>query len=73
VIIADRYRSLIDGYLTQGIPWKNSPEPKIPKLYNLPVEFSPQSTIAPCWEVINFELVKEPGIPEEYPYFRVSS
>ncbi|MGB3238923.1 MAG: DUF2396 family protein, partial [Geitlerinemataceae cyanobacterium] len=24
-----------------------------------------------CWDVINFDLDKEPGVPVRYPYFRL--
>jgi hypothetical protein len=37
----------------------------------LPVEFSPDPVTEPCWEVINFDLDKEPGVPVRYPYFRL--
>jgi hypothetical protein len=32
---------------------------------------SPDSATAPCWEVINFDLDKEAGVPVRYPYFRL--
>jgi len=37
----------------------------------LPVDFSPDPQDEPCWEVINFDLEKEPGVPIRYPYFRL--
>jgi uncharacterized protein (TIGR02652 family) len=89
VIIAERYRELIGGYLVGGgdsvssstpslkenihHSWAGVTEqPMMPRLFGLPVEFSPESTIEPCWKVINFDLEKEPGIPIQYPYFRMS-
>lgn len=84
IIIAERYRDLIGGYLV-GTPalkdhryqaWVGVIEqpnlPSLPRLFGLPVEFSPELLTAPCWKVINFDLEKEPGIPIQYPYFRMS-
>ncbi len=89
VIIAERYRELIGGYLI-GVSdnltsstdmvkdrrpqsWDGATEKQmIPRLFGLPVEFSPTATVEPCWKVINFDLEKEPGIPVQYPYFRMS-
>jgi uncharacterized protein (TIGR02652 family) len=81
VIIAERYRDLIGDYLTgtdainehRHQHWnKVTDQPMLPRLFGLPVEFSPESLVAPCWKVINFDLEKEPGIPIQYPYFRMS-
>jgi uncharacterized protein (TIGR02652 family) len=84
VIIAERYRELIGGYLVgTDVPkdlrhqvWAGvtdqSSIPTLPRLFGLPVEFSPEPLAAPCWKVINFDLEKEPGIPIQYPYFRMS-
>jgi uncharacterized protein (TIGR02652 family) len=80
VIIAERYRELIGGYLMNDAAGKehrpptcNDNEPPVmPRLFGLPVEFSPTATTEPCWKVINFDLEKEPGIPIQYPYFRMS-
>ena len=81
VIIAERYRELIGSYLdAPGAslrgqqPWSDTEtlEPSKPRLFGLPVEFSPDEIDEPCWKVINFELEKEPGIPVQYPYFRMS-
>jgi hypothetical protein len=71
VIIARRYQELISGYLERSAPWRGQSEPPRPRLYGLPVEFSPESPEEPCWEVINFDLEKEPGVPVRYPYFRL--
>ncbi|MEB3827517.1 TIGR02652 family protein [Phormidium sp. CCY1219] len=76
VIIAQRYKSLIGAYLERSTPWRGQPESAAAsstklKLYGLPVEFSPDSKEEPCWEVINFELEKERGVPIRYPYFRL--
>jgi uncharacterized protein (TIGR02652 family) len=81
VIIAERYRELIGGYLVNADAPKDShyqslpgttEQPILPRLFGLPVEFSPEAFIVPCWKVINFDLEKEPGIPIQYPYFRMS-
>jgi len=70
VIIATRYQELVSSYLERSTPWRGQSESK-PRLYGLPVEFSPESTKEPCWEVINFNLEKEQGVPVRYPYFRL--
>jgi uncharacterized protein (TIGR02652 family) len=80
VIIADRYRDLIANYLTSENSYKERQDRSplesewsaIPRLFGLPVEFSPAASTEPCWQVINFDLEKEPGIPIPYPYFRMS-
>lgn len=71
VIIASRYRELVSVYLEQNSAWEKESDSDIPRLYGLPVEFSPDATEEPCWAVINFDLQKEPGIPVRYPYFRL--
>lgn len=72
VIIARRYKDLVSAYLERSAPWRGNPtELQAPKLYGLPVDFSPESCEDPCWETINFELEKEPGVPVRYPYFRL--
>jgi hypothetical protein len=73
---------LIGGYLVgdnagkenRHHPWSGSAteQPTMPRLFGLPVEFSPAADEEPCWKVINFDLEKEPGIPIQYPYFRMS-
>lgn len=72
VIIAERYRDLIASYLERNHPWLGDSERSAPRLFGLPVEFSPVPTTEPCWQTINFALEKEPGIPVQYPYFRMS-
>ncbi|MEO0408929.1 MAG: TIGR02652 family protein [Cyanobacteria bacterium P01_A01_bin.135] len=67
VIIAHRYKELVSTYLERNTPWRSQSEFSKPRLYGLPVEFS--SGDEPCWEVINFNLDKEPGTPMRYPYF----
>ncbi len=71
VIIANRYRDLVSAYLEHTNSWDETMDSKIYKLYGLPVEFSDNSLDEPCWEVINFHLDKEPGVPVRYPYFRL--
>lgn len=71
VIIAQRYRDLVNAYLERSTPWRGKSDSCQPKLYGLPVEFSPDSEDESCWEVINFQLEKEQGVPVRYPYFRL--
>lgn len=72
VIIASRYRELVSAYLERSKPWRgNADSSQGPRLYGLPVEFSCDSPEDPCWDVINFDLEKEPGVPVRYPYFRL--
>ncbi|MEG3438223.1 TIGR02652 family protein [Pannus brasiliensis CCIBt3594] len=71
VIIANRYRELVSSYLERNTPWRGANDGLVPRLYGLPVEFSPDTSEEPCWEVINFDLEKEPGVPKRYPYFRL--
>jgi uncharacterized protein (TIGR02652 family) len=70
VIIASRYKELVSSYLEQTNSIQEN-ELHNPRLYGLPVEFSPEPQQEPCWAVINFELEKEPGVPVRYPYFRL--
>ncbi len=72
VVIAERYQTLINAYFQRSTPWQGSPDEKTPRLYGLPVEFSPKAEDDDCWSVINFDLVKEPGVPTNYRYFRLS-
>ncbi len=71
VIIAKRYQDLMNTYLERAAAWQGLPEDEKPRLYGLPVEFSPDPLEEPCWDVINFDLEKEPGLPARYPYFRI--
>ncbi|NJN20524.1 MAG: TIGR02652 family protein [Leptolyngbya sp. RL_3_1] len=71
VIIAERYKSLVSTYLERSTPWREPLESIAPQLYGLPVTFSPSAEQDPCWDVINFNLEKEPGVPIRYPYFRL--
>lgn len=71
VIIAERYKSLVSAYLERSAPWRETLENTAPQLYGLPVAFSPSAEQDPCWDVINFNLEKEPGVPIRYPYFRL--
>ncbi|NEO27875.1 MAG: DUF2396 family protein, partial [Kamptonema sp. SIO4C4] len=69
---ASRYRELVSTYLERSSPWQGSQgDAKTPRLYGLPVTFSPEATDDPQWDVINFTLEKEPGVPVRYPYFRL--
>ena len=71
VIIANRYKDLVSSYLERSHPWRDNGEYKTPKLYGLPVVFSPEVSEDPRWAIINFSLETEPGIPLRYPYFRL--
>jgi hypothetical protein len=71
VIIAKRYQDLMNTYLERSAPWQGQSEGDKPRLYGLPVDFSPDPNDEPCWDVINFDLEKEPGPPTRYPYFRM--
>lgn len=70
VVIASRYKDLVSAYLERNTPWRGNSDAQSPKLYGLPVEFSPDGQEEPCWDVINFNLEKEPGVPVR-PYFRL--
>ena len=72
VIIATRYQDLMSGYLERNSPWRSGQsEVKSGRLYGLPVDFSPDPKEEPRWDVINFDLDKEPGVPVRYPYFKL--
>lgn len=74
VIIAQRYQKLISSYLESSTPWHGEMEGGEPRLYGLPIAFSPDPEVEPCWNVINFDLEKEKqenGSPGSYPYFRL--
>ncbi len=71
VIIAKRYEQLLSSYLERSAPWGGQSDALLPKLYGLPVEFSPDPQEDPQWQVINFTLEQEPGVPSRYPYFRL--
>ncbi len=71
VIIAERYRTLVSTYLERQTGWPSHGEKEKPRLYGLPVEFSQETAEDQRWQVINFTLEKEPGVPKRYPYFRL--
>ncbi|MBF2097339.1 MAG: TIGR02652 family protein [Gloeomargaritaceae cyanobacterium C42_A2020_066] len=71
VIIADRYREMMAGYLEKNPAWPGESETCRYRLYGLPVDFSPSAEAEPCWAVVNFTLDKEPGVPLRYPYLRL--
>ena len=68
VTIASRYKDLVSSYLERSHPWQEEGKTKTPRLYGLPVLFSPEPEEDSRWEVINFALDKEPGVPRHYPY-----
>ncbi len=63
-----QYGDRPDGDAIQSAPEGASPAPL--KLYGLPVSFSLDGD-DPRWNVINFALEKEEGLPARYPYFRM--
>ncbi len=71
IIIARRYQDLISAYLDRHNSTGEITEQSKPKLYGLPVDFSTEPSDNTCWDIINFQLEKEPGIPIRYPYFRL--
>jgi uncharacterized protein (TIGR02652 family) len=71
IIIANRYRDLVTAHLETHQPKGENTKGNSLQLYGLPVEFSPEVAADPCWEVINFNLEKELGVPVRYPYFRL--
>ncbi len=71
VMIACRYQELISNQLEKGLPWLIN-ESNLPLLFGLPVLFSPAADQESCWAIINFRLDQEPGVPMQYPYFRMS-
>ncbi len=71
ITIAYRYQDLMRPYLERSAPWQGQGGSSQMRLYGLPIKFSSEPDNAPYWEVINFELEKEPGVPKRYPYFRL--
>ncbi|MDG2991941.1 TIGR02652 family protein [Candidatus Synechococcus calcipolaris G9] len=71
VVIAQRYQELFTHYLERNTPWRGPSEPHMLRLFGLPIEFSPTPAEDPRWDVINFDLAKEPGTPIRPPYFRM--
>ncbi|MEO0458108.1 MAG: TIGR02652 family protein [Cyanobacteria bacterium P01_A01_bin.114] len=70
VIIAERYKDLVHAYLEHSTPWRGQVDMATPRLYGLPVEFSPSPEVEPQWAVVNFDLEKEPGVPTHYRYLK---
>ena len=52
VIIAQRYQELISSYLERNTPWRDQSEVGEPRLYGIPVEFSPSPQVERCRELI---------------------
>jgi uncharacterized protein (TIGR02652 family) len=65
VMIAQRYAKIVGSYLD------SSSDRHTLQLFGLLIEFSPSAKDEPRWQVINFDLTKEPGIPALY-HFRLS-
>ena len=76
VVIAQRYRELLGSYLERTALGENNGENNtgrpsgLLRLYGLPVEFGPDPKDSPQWQVVNFLLDKEPGVPNHSPYSR---
>ncbi|KKI98113.1 TIGR02652 family protein [Prochlorothrix hollandica] len=71
IIIADRYRSLISAYFERSSGWSaQQTTVPLPKLYGLPVVFSPGSDGDPRWAVINFDLETEASAHSPAAYAR---
>ena len=77
ITIASRYETLVNRSLElrAARPHLSNPDKtqpahsRIPFLYGLPVMFSGQiEKPEPKWEIVNFELETEPGVPHRYPY-----
>ncbi|AFY38351.1 hypothetical protein Lepto7376_2049 [[Leptolyngbya] sp. PCC 7376] len=74
--IANRYEMLVSRSLElraaqTHIPSKSDPQPQqshVPVLYGLPVTFSEHNNLDAKWQIVNFELETEPGVPHRYPY-----
>lgn len=72
VVIAQRYRELLGSYLERTALGDSSTgrPSNLLRLYGLPVEFGPDPKGSPQWQVVNFLLDKEPGVPNHSPYSR---
>ena len=71
IIIASRYQELIRGCLESNSSWTEDGDGKNLQLYGLPVEFSPEPSEDASWEVINFNLEKQKGLPKRYTNYRL--
>ena len=71
IIIANRYQELIRNGLDRNSSWTEDGDGNNLQLYGLPVEFSPEPSEDSSWEVINFDLEKEKGVPQPYPHYRL--
>lgn len=71
VTIAHRYQELMIGYLEEVRALHKKQEQKSLRLYGIPIEFSDPHNKDPRWNVINFVLDKEPGVPKDYPYYQL--
>lgn len=72
VIIAQRYQELVGAYLERSGSWRvQEGDTRSLRLYGLPVTFSTEDADSSKWDIINFSLEKEPGVPGRYPYLRL--
>jgi uncharacterized protein (TIGR02652 family) len=76
ITIAHRYQSLVNRSLElksmlmhpSENPDGDAKKSTVPYLYGLPVSFSDVGDRQPKWQIVNFELETEPGVPRRYPY-----
>jgi uncharacterized protein (TIGR02652 family) len=68
IAIAQRYQALLTPYLQYLSKNGNQEQPQ---LFGISVEYSAETE--PCWQVINFELVKQMGIPTHYFWNQTTS
>lgn len=78
ITIAHRYQHLISRSLElkpvaidpqEKLSTNSTFKPNVPHIYGLPVEFSSAGDHSQRWQIINFELTTEPGVPRRYPYY----
>ncbi len=72
IVIANRYRELVGSYLERHTSWRSrDANSELPKLYGLPIDFGPDPAEDPCWDVINFRVIYQPGVSARAPYLRL--
>ncbi|MGB2926550.1 MAG: TIGR02652 family protein [Limnothrix sp.] len=77
ITIAHRYQSLVSRALefrsalhrpAENTDNHHSLNSTVAHLYGLPVSFSESGDRPDKWDIVNFELATEPGVPRRYPY-----
>ncbi len=66
ITLARRYEALVQPHLESQSNWLQQIYYTKPRLYGLPLEFSPAINANSRWQVINFELSTELGSPAQY-------